>query len=436
MASPLEIFKEIAKIPKCSKNASQMRDYIVRFGKNLGYECIVDSAQNVLCRTGGAQQVCLQAHYDMVCIGDTQNIELIEKDGFLMAKNSSLGADNCVGAAYMLSLMCERRDLEYLFTADEEIGLIGAKNIEIVINSKYVINTDTENEEDIAIGCAGGYLLEADFVLDFEDLGEERNIYRLKTKNFSGGHSGFDAHKGIKNAIKECGFFLKSLQNPKIISFDGGEKLNSIPKDVEVVFALDRKLQDYDREMFEIEQIEAINRKVYANSQKLIDILLALPSGVLGFDEEFSAISDSINLAMIKPFDNRLKLTFMGRANTNLAIQKNLLSMRSMLSLFGFEEIVTVDVYSAWEAEKSEFALSVQKIFKESLGKGEFRSVHAGFECGVLKEKFPWIEVVSIGPNIYNPHSLWERVEIASLERVFEALKKVIDSATLTQSHR
>lgn len=438
MDSPIQIFKTIAKIPKCSSNASKMMDYIVGYASELGYDVLIDNAANVLCKIGEKQKICLQAHYDMVCMGDVANISLMEENGFLKAKNSTLGADNCIGVAYMLLLMKDYKNIEYLFTADEEIGLIGAKNINLPIASKYLINTDTECEYDIGIGCAGGYLIEADFFVSFNELSSDSNIYRLKTKKFPGGHSGFDAHKGIKNAIKETAYFLKSLSEAKIISFCGGEKINSIPKDVEAVFAVNREISDYASDMFLIEKIEKIDNAKYfaiAESDKIIDILVSLPSGILGFNDEFLTVSDSVNLAIVTQEADRLRFTIMGRANSNLLIAKNLLSIQTIMKLFDFCNIKILDTYPAWEADKNDLALIVKEIFSDVLGKADFRVVHAGFECGVLREKYPHLQVVSVGPNIYNPHSLSERVDIKSTQRVYIAIKKVIDTILSRQSH-
>lgn len=427
MFSPVEIFKTISKIPKCSKNAQKMRDFIISYASELNYEVFFDGAGNVLCRAGSGQNICLQAHYDMVCIGDVENIELIEYEGVLKAKNSTLGADNCIGVAYMLALMGDNRELEYLFTADEEIGLIGAKNIELSVNSKYMINTDTENENSITIGCAGGYIINAEFKYDNEMLEENHNVYELRSKNFQGGHSGFDVHKGIKNAIKESVYFLKSLGEPKIISINGGEKLNSIPKDVCIVFATAKELDGYTDDMFEITKLRNTEGLVaISDSKRLIEILIAMPNGVLGFDDEFFVVCDSVNLSIVKQLDNSIEFTIMGRSNSEALLSHNLLKVQTTLNLFGLTNVAVTDIYPAWEPRKTDFALTTKDIFRQTIETADFMVVHAGLECGVLKNKYPYIDIVSIGPNIYNPHSLSERVEIESVNKIYTLLKEII----------
>lgn len=431
MSRVLDIFKTIAPIPKCSLHASKMYDFIVSFAKSLGFEVYIDNAKNILCKKIDSPLFCIQAHYDMVCIGDVENLEVVEKDGFLSAKNSSLGADNCIGVAYMLSLMEEGfDDVEYLFTNDEEIGLIGAKKLELKLNSKYLINTDTERESDISIGCAGGYDLSAKYRVKREDYKTKRDIYKLEAKNFKGGHSGFDIQKGVKNSIIETLHLLNSLENLDIISIDGGEKLNSIPTSSKTLFSTSQSLDkiDIDSHYFTIERLDEgfENFAHIVDSASLLKKLLVLPCGVLGYDERFKVVSDSINFAKISSSEEFLELQFMGRSNSNEMLFRNMENIERLLELLGFEEIKRSDYFSAWDPEVLELARRVRDVFSKTIKDSEFRVIHAGFECGVLKSHFPNMEMISIGPNIYNPHSLNERVEIKSTLRVYELIKEIL----------
>ncbi|MDR1976336.1 MAG: M20/M25/M40 family metallo-hydrolase, partial [Campylobacteraceae bacterium] len=151
----IEIFKSFAKVPRCSFDALKMRDFIASFAAECGYTVKIDRADNILC-VKQKPLVCLQSHYDMVCLADAPNVECYEEDGFLKARNSTLGADNGIGVALMLGMMRKFDDIECLFTSDEEVGLNGANNLEHQISAPYLLNLDSEEEGAIFIGCAGG----------------------------------------------------------------------------------------------------------------------------------------------------------------------------------------------------------------------------------------------------------------------------------------
>lgn len=425
MSDVINLFKEIAPIPKCSKNADAMFDYLVDYAGKWGFTIQSDSAKNLHC-IKGSPKYCLQAHYDMVCIGDTECMELAEENGWLKAKNSSLGADNCIGLAMMLSLMQTEENLECLFTSDEEIGLVGARELDLKLHAPYLINLDTEDEGDISLGCAGGYDIYAEFPILFGSSIEISPL-KLKAKNFRGGHSGMDIDAGIGNALKELAFLLHHSE-AKLFSFEGGEKINSIPKTAEALFETHLKTE-YDPDHFELQNCENTATKPILNSQDFINLLLSIPSGVLGYDREYGVVSDSLNLSKIEMKGDAFLLTLMGRSNTNAQLEKNQIQTRSILENGGCENIQIKEVYSAWDPEVTGLSERLKEIYQNELGIGEYRMIHAGFECGVLKDKFPHIEMVSFGPNIRNPHSLSERVEIDSVYRVFDILKKLVRSS-------
>ena len=171
----LDIFKKICTIPHCSHNTSKMRDFIEEFCLKEGCFVEIDTAGNILARKG-YPKVCLQAHYDMVCIGKAPDIEVYEEDGFLKAKESSLGADNGIGVAIMLLTASKFDDIELLFTNDEEIGMLGARDIKLTLKSNKILNLDTEEEAKVYIGCAGGVDI---------NISKEFEKSRLKDDNFS-----------------------------------------------------------------------------------------------------------------------------------------------------------------------------------------------------------------------------------------------------------
>ena len=392
----IEYFKQITKIPRCSGDTEKMKEFLISFCKEKGYKVKTDMYGNILA-TSANPKVCFQAHYDMVCIGDYDNIEIVETDGYLKAKNSTLGADNGIGKAIMMALMDEYKDLEFLFTNDEEIGLIGAMNLEVKPKAKKLINLDSE-DENIYIGCAGGF--DVEITLPTKRKPYFGEVYQIKVDNLPGGHSGVDIDKNYPNAIKEV---VKQLKDTwTLLSIKGGERRNSIPREAEALVISESKLN--------FPKITT-KGKIIINSNPLIRLLKTLHHGILGYDKEFDVVSESMNLAIVN--DNKIILSF--RANSNEALKKLKDEIKHLLSFIECEYII-VDEYPAWKPIKSELAIKYQKISNKNL-----KVIHAGLEPAILGNFFE--EMISIGPNIYEPHSIRERVEIDSIFKVYEEIK-------------
>ena len=395
----LNYFKQITKIPRCSGQTEQMKQFLISFCKERGYKVKTDMYGNILA-TSENPKFCFQSHYDMVCIGDYKNIEIIEKDGFLKAKNSTLGADNGIGIAIMMRLMDEYKNLEFLFTNDEEIGLIGAMNLEIKPKAKKLINLDSE-DENIYIGCAGGFDVEINIKTKKKPYFGE--VYQLKVENLPGGHSGVDIDKNYPNAIKEVVNQLKD--NWSLLSIKGGERSNSIPRQCEALIVSESKLK--------FPKIEC-KGKLILNSNELIRFLKSVPNGILGFDREFDVVSKSLNLAII----TNEKIVISGRANSKELINQLKTELKYLLSFVNCEYLI-VDEYPAWKPVKTKLALDYQKISGKNL-----KVIHAGLEPAILGNHFD--EMISIGPNIYEPHSLRERVEIKSVYQIYDEIKQFL----------
>ena len=388
----LENFIKITKIPHCSGNTKEIKEFLIIYAKKLGYEVLSDDAGNIVARKNGPK-ICFQSHMDMVCVGDAPKVEVIEEGGYLRAENSSLGADNGIGMAVMMYLMKKYDDLEFLFTNDEEIGLIGAKNLSIDIKSKYLLNLDSEDDEVILIGCAGGVDVKVKYPLKKEKI--KGTLGKISITNLPGGHSGVDIDKNIPNAIVELIHKIDSLAFIK-----GGERRNSIP------------VNAYALEVFEGEE----DIEIYDN--EYLKFLRKMPHGVLEFDFEFKIPSKSINFALIEE-DN---IILSARANTNEKLKeiKEYIKIKTLGCEVSFE-----DEYPAWKAEKSDLALKLKEITNAKL-----EVIHAGLECGILKEKFPNVSMASYGPKIENPHSIRERVNIKSIGKVIENIEKLLQSVT------
>ena len=384
----LNIFKKLVLIPHCSGNTEEMRDFIISWCENFEYQVNVDKAGNILA-VKGEPILCLQSHYDMVCVGKAPDIKIVEENGWLMAEDSSLGADNGIGVAIMLYLISQKKPLEFLFTNDEEIGLIGAFNLEHQIKSKYLLNLDSE-DENIYIGCAGGVDARIKYPKSVKKVYGTKG--EITVDKLPGGHSGVDIDKNLPNAIVEL---LKRVKNTAYLK--GGERRNSIP------------VRAVSEEIFEgIEEFEVYD-------EKYIHFLKELPHGVLEYDFKYKVPSKSVNFALLDGF----KAVLSARANSNEKLKE---VKEYILSKTKGADVQFEGEYPAWEPEENEFTDLLKEITKAQL-----KVIHAGLECAVLKNKFPDIKMASYGPIIENPHSIRERVKIESVKKIYETVTKLVN---------
>lgn len=354
----LGYFEQICSIPHCSYQAQKLGEFLLEFSKSRGFDTKIDESFNIHA-IKGKPKICLQAHYDMVCVGEAPKIEL-ENDGeFLSAKNSTLGADNGIGLAIIMDIMDEAQDLEVLFTSDEEVGLIGANAFAGEICAPALLNLDSEDDSEVIIGCAGGLL--AEFRCEFEPcklgLGElfsssvsehlstrllfnkgshstsaknctqnssnlNANYYELSCEGLEGGHSGMEIAKNIPNAIKELAHFAKN-HGANILAMSGGDRDNAIPTWAKALVSASSKLQS--KGLVNAKKLDLLGAKelfaklcdddlkntiiMKANSSDftrnsriplLNDFLLTLPHGVLGWDERLGLPKTSANLAIVR----------------------------------------------------------------------------------------------------------------------------------------
>ncbi len=408
----LEIFERIAQIPHCSGDTGQLGEFIQSFASKCGYKVEKDEAGNILCYRK-KRDICLQAHYDMVCVGKAPQIRLFQKDGWLGAQDSSLGADNGIGVAIMLALMEEKSEAEFLFTNDEEIGLIGAKNLELELKASKMLNLDSEEFGKVYVGCAGGVDLIASKSC-LKKWADHLHFYSITAKNFPGGHSGVDIDKDIPNAIKTFAHFAKGA---KIVWLQAGERLNSIPVHLEGVIAVEQKLES--SEWFAVQKSPP--KKVV--QEDVWSILCAFGDGVRGWQKEFHIPSRSANLAKIS-VDENLVVECSVRANSDEDLNRLECEYSTFLKSFGLE-VEARDRYGAWKPVITPFAKEVRRVY-ERYGGGDFAAIHAGLECAVFVQKYPWMQIASIGPTIQSPHSVHERLKLADVEPIFAIAKELI----------
>ena len=427
MPKILEIFKEITKIQRCSGNHKDFIEYMKEISKKLEYICLVDETNNILCKKENSNaNIVFQSHYDIVCLNDFCIPQIIEDDTTLKAIDSTLGADNGIGCSYMIALMYENFDGEFLFTSDEEIGLIGANALNLPINSKYMLNLDSEEEGKICIGCAGGVDIIAKnsnkkIVPNIENL----DLYEISISNLQGGHSGVDIDKNIPNAIKLIIKTIKECEG-KILDINGGERINSIPANAKAIIA-SKKTPIKTHENMKIEKINTKSEHLNIYDDEIINFLYNFQNGVRDFNKELNVVQDSINLALIKTNIDEIVIEFSARSmnNENLKELKEKTKKDLINNNFYVE---TYGKYPAWSPDINDFTSTVLDIYKTFDKNASLEAIHAGLECAIFKDKFPDLKIASIGPTIKFPHSKKEFVYKKSIENVFEVVKKIANS--------
>ena len=421
MSAIIEHFQTLTQIPHCSKEADKLLEFLVTFAKERNYSVEVDTVKNIYI-SKGSPTLCLQAHYDMVCMGKAPVIETYIEAGVMRAKDSSLGADNGMAIAMMMQCMDEGRELEFLLTSDEEIGLIGANEVAFDLKSKYMLNLDSEDEAEVYIGCAGGADITAFKQDDYVE--GKGTCYEVAVKGLVGGHSGVDIDKGIPSAIKVLGKYLVENGVIQLASMYAGERRNSIPANAVAVVRSEKVLQSKGEV-----SVRKLNEssKVLVESAKIIELIDTFKHGVHAMNNALGIPDVSINLAIITTDEKGgVKIETSARAMGAEALESLTHETVEMFASYGFE-VKVEDKYPAWKPDVSEFTKLVSDEMKSVFGKTKMMAIHAGLECGVIAEKYPSMKFASIGPTIRYPHSTREEVDLESVERTYEVLLGIIE---------
>ncbi|SFV68838.1 Aminoacyl-histidine dipeptidase (Peptidase D) [hydrothermal vent metagenome] len=421
MSPIVKHFQTLTQIPHCSKEADKLLEFLVNFAKSKDYVVEVDVAKNIYIHKG-SPTLCLQAHYDMVCMGKAPQIETYIEEGIMRAKDSSLGADNGMAIAMMMQCMDEGRELEFLLTSDEEIGLIGANEVAFDLKSKYMLNLDSEDEAEVYIGCAGGADITAFKQDDYVE--GKGTCYEVAVKGLVGGHSGVDIDKGIPSAIKVLGEYLAEEGVIQLASIYAGERRNSIPANAVAIIRSEKVLENKGNV-----SVRILNEspKVLAEGEKIIALIHSFKHGVHAMNEELGIPDVSINLAIITADEKGgVKIETSARAMGAEELDNLTNETVEMFVSYGFE-VQVEDKYPAWKPDVSAFTNLVSNEMKSVFGKTKMMAIHAGLECGVIAEKYPNMKFASIGPTIRYPHSTREEVDLASVERTYTVLLGIID---------
>lgn len=463
-------FEEITKHPRPSKNEKKVVEYVLSVVKNLGLEYKQDSFGNILVKktaTKGKENlktVCLQGHLDMVCEKnrdvqhdfDKDPIQIYVDGDWVKAKGTTLGADNGIGVAAALAIMesndIEHGPLEFLFTLDEETGLTGATNLsQDFLNADILLNLDSEEEGSFYIGCSGGKDTEGRFTYIKDKVPSQSLAYKISVTGLKGGHSGLDIHLGRGNAIKILTRLLWNLQNNfdlRISRIEGGSKRNAIPREAfaEVIISnsKEKEFTDYVNKFTEIVKFELgtvepnlkisfdkINLPEFVIDKptqfRLLNTLYGLPHGVIKMSADLpDLVETSTNLATIN-FNDEIVIGTSQRSSVETE-KEDIVSMNRAIFLLANAQVKHGDGYPGWKPDiNSEILKEMKKVYYNLYNKEpEVKAIHAGLECGIIKEKYPSMDMISFGPTILGAHSPDERVQISSVEKFYNLLLETL----------
>ncbi len=465
-------FDEIRKIPRCSGHEEKAGQYIVSVAKRLGLEYKQDSTGNVVVFKKGskghenAKPVVLQGHLDMVCEKNSSKvfdfskdaIELIIDGDWLKADGTTLGSDNGVGVASALAILEDNSlthgPLEALFTVDEERGLTGAKTLSSeMLKGRLLINLDSEELGIFSIGCAGG----ADSMLTLPLKRQKAKGEMLLTLHFSGlrgGHSGIDIHEGRGNAIKILNRLIWQLNQKisvELVSLSGGDKHNAIPREAaaQVVVTkantsaakdwLAKAVQDLKIEFQPVEKNISLDVKEEAGallmvltteSQSTLSALLfALPHGPLAMSRAIKELVEtSNNVASTRCNESDAVIVCSSRSSNAAALQATRDKLTAIAQLAG-AKIEQPEGYPGWMPNLDSRLLKVcMDTFKQLTGtEAKYQAIHAGLECGLIGEKYPGMDMISIGPTLRHPHSPDECIHLGSVTEFHKHIIRVLE---------
>ncbi|MBQ8407465.1 MAG: aminoacyl-histidine dipeptidase [Clostridia bacterium] len=465
----LEIFEELCAIPHGSGNEKGVADYVEAYAKKRGLFVLRDETGNVFVRkeaTEGYENtpaILLQGHMDMVCEKNadsdhnflTDGLKLSVKDGFLWADGTTLGGDDGIAVAMMLALLDteEHPRLECLFTVEEETGLAGAEGFDCTpVTAKRMINLDSEEEWQITAGCAGGMRTEVEFACSRE-ASKDKPCLTIAAKGFAGGHSGTDINSGKTNAIVVMARLLATAYDKaafKLVGINGGGKDNAIARECFATVCFENE-----------EELSAAKKAVISESVKLkrelcqedlgysvsigkgepceecltkeltravIAFLSTVRTGVLKMSNHIKGLVEfSRNLGVAECGEDKVRFILSTRSSVEAQLDTAVRELDMLCALAG-ASCRHYARYPGWEYEpqsalRDAYISAYRSLFGKDLTVGV---IHAGLECGILSSKMEGMDIISIGPDMYDIHSPDEHLDLASTERVWKAVLAVV----------
>lgn len=462
-------FQELDKIPRGSKNEKQVVEYLVNFAKERNLNYYTDDANNiVICKNGtdnSDNYIAFQSHTDMVCekkIVSNHNflkdpIDLVIDGNYIKSNETSIGADNGIGVAYMLTILNSKDiihpNIEMIFTSDEESSMTGAKKIDLSkLKSKRIISLDAFNENTIIYGCASNYSRVLKFSEKLENITSSGNTFSIEINGFLGGHSGIDIDKGRGNPIISMATIINELQNLDkdlvINSIDSGTWVTAIPRNAKCVVTsskLDTKIiktiiksyetlfkKQYNNDEITIKLSKEKNAEKGFNnktSNKIVNYILNFPNGVLMTNKDNDVIlSTNIGTAFIDNdcliVENSIRSNLKG-SKTDTIVHK----IENYDEKSGFITTQIFDFPGYKQEKDSDFIIFLSDIYKKIYNRApKLKQEHIFLEGSWFAKKVNNLEYISISPNIYYAHSSNEMVSLSSIEKMWEYIKSALEN--------
>ena len=469
-------FADLNAVPRPSKKEEKVIEFMMNYGKSLNLETLQDSIQNVIIKKPASKgmenrtKVILQSHLDMVhqknsdTVFDfnTQGIEMIIEGDWVRANGTTLGADNGIGVASIMALLAStdipHPALEAMFTIDEETGMTGAMHLDgSNFDGKILLNLDTEDDDELSIGCAGGIDTNTSYTCKLEDVKSDSIIYKISVKGLLGGHSGMDIDKGRGNANKLMNRILYSLNSSseiQLVSLDGGSLRNAIPRESTSVIAFSSSdkntIENNLKEVSELLKVEFktvevnlnISWEVSSTTEKAIvsedlnkitNTLYSVPNGVFRMSPDIDGLVEtSSSLARVILKNGSFDTQSLQRSSVESTKSDVANSIKASFENMGCAVIQNGD-YPGWQPNPNSEILTImtslyRKMYKEE---PKVKACHAGLECGILGKHLPGVDMISFGPNIRAAHSPDEKVQISSVQKYWGYLLEVLEEIPL-----
>lgn len=466
-------FADLNEVPRPSKKEERVIAFIKKFGEDLGLDTYVDPAGNVIIRKPASPgmedrtPVIMQSHLDMVCVKnketihdfDNEGIKMLVNDDWVKADGTTLGSDNGLGVASIMTILASKEiahpPLEGLFTIDEETGMTGAIELEDgILNGKILFNLDTEDDDELTIGCAGGIDITAHREYTEEATPANHAGKRLTLKGLSGGHSGMDINKGLGNANKLMNRILKvaSRLGARVADLEGGGLRNAIPRESFAVIAVPKEnsaaldtllgkvLNEIKAEhgttdpelQFTIENVDAPSSLMNEEAQRsMLAAIYACPVGIYRMSPDVKdLVQTSNNLARVQARNGHFEAQCLCRSSVDSEKFDEAEAIRAAFELMG-AQVEFTGSYPGWTPNPSAPIIkTMEDLYKEMFNEDpHVMACHAGLECGLIGEHYPDVEMISFGPNIRGAHSPDEMVQISSVQKywgfLLETLKRV-----------
>ncbi len=465
-------FTDLNQVPRASKKEERVIQFMVDFANSLNLEHIVDEIGNVIIKKPASeglenrQTVVLQSHLDMVHQKnsetqfdfDTEGIKMLVEEDWVFAEGTTLGADNGIGVATIMAVLSSEEikhpAIEALFTIDEETGMTGALGLKGgLLEGTILLNLDTEDDDELTIGCAGGVDITASGKYDLANVDQGLAFYRISLTGLQGGHSGMEIHKGLANANKLMNRFLFECLKRftiQIESIDGGGLRNAIPRESFAIIGVHKEDETaFDEVLNEIRQIykheygvtdknleltkepaSAFAKAINGSFLKMfLNSVYACPNGIYRMSPDIDdLVQTSNNLARVLIKEGEYQVLCLTRSSVDSEKMDLAQAISSSFQLIG-SEIAFGGSYPGWTPKPSAPIIKMMSdlYFEMFSSQPNVNACHAGLECGILGTNYPDMDMISFGPNIRGAHSPDERVQISSVQKYWSYFLNVLE---------